>query len=296
MRRATSSVSCSLNWAGALRVLLSIWIATSALLRPGRLLVPAKITSSISAARSDLCEVSPITQRSASTRFDLPQPFGPTTPVSPGSIRKSVGSTKDLKPSRRSRVSFIDRRRSSPDGPARPKSVRPRAHDGGSSGGRVAASTGTMNRRARFRNRKKTLSRPPWIGRHTAGQPGIPLRSTNRKMVKKPLSALEIGGDLLVQFVGGQSAAKHLAVDEKGGGGIDVEFLRRARLRLLEGIEHLMIREAFVERLLGEAGLLGDGKHGLQRLLHHPILLLRKERLDQREKFVVAGTAREHGG
>ena len=35
------------------------------------------------AARSDLCEVSPITQRSASTRLDLPQPFGPTTPVRP---------------------------------------------------------------------------------------------------------------------------------------------------------------------------------------------------------------------
>ena len=102
-----SRVSCSLNWAGALRALLSTWIATSALLRPGRLLVPEKITSSISAARSDLCEVSPITQRSASTRLDLPQPFGPTTPVSPGSIRKSVGSTKDLKPSRRSRVSFM---------------------------------------------------------------------------------------------------------------------------------------------------------------------------------------------
>src|SRR5438552_8139010 len=71
------------------------------------MLDPAKITSSMSAARRDLCEVSPITQRSASTRFDLPQPFGPTTPVRPGSIRKSVGSTKDLKPSRRSRVSFM---------------------------------------------------------------------------------------------------------------------------------------------------------------------------------------------
>src|SRR5690349_15958914 len=65
------------------------------------------MTSSISAARIDLCEVSPITQRSASTRFDLPQPFGPTTPVRPGSIRKSVGSTKDLKPISRRRVSFI---------------------------------------------------------------------------------------------------------------------------------------------------------------------------------------------
>src|SRR5471032_550559 len=56
----------------------------------------------MSAARSDLCEVSPIAQRSASTRFDLPQPFGPTTPVSPGSITSSVGSTKDLNPARRS--------------------------------------------------------------------------------------------------------------------------------------------------------------------------------------------------
>src|ERR1700685_4265145 len=48
-----------------------------------------------------------MTQRTASTRLDLPQPFGPTTPVSPGSITKSVGSTKDLNPIRRSRVSFI---------------------------------------------------------------------------------------------------------------------------------------------------------------------------------------------
>ena len=29
-----------------------------------------------------------MTQRTASTRLDLPQPFGPTTPVSPGSISK----------------------------------------------------------------------------------------------------------------------------------------------------------------------------------------------------------------
>src|SRR3954453_15002322 len=62
----------------------------------------------MSAARNDLCEVSPIAHRNASTRFDLPQPFGPTTPVRPGSITKSVGSTNDLKPWRRRRVSFID--------------------------------------------------------------------------------------------------------------------------------------------------------------------------------------------
>src|SRR4051794_39305589 len=107
MRRATSSVSCSLNCAGAERSALSRNSITSAVLRAGRLLVPLKITSSMPAARSDLCEVSPITQRSASTKLDLPQPFGPTTPVSPCSIWKSVGSTKDLKPSRRNLLSFI---------------------------------------------------------------------------------------------------------------------------------------------------------------------------------------------
>ncbi len=108
MRRETSSDSSPLNWAGALRSELSIAIATSAVLRGGRPVLPEKMTSSMSTARMDLCDVSPITQRSASTRFDLPQPFGPTTPVSPGSIRKSVGSTKDLKPRRRSFVSFMN--------------------------------------------------------------------------------------------------------------------------------------------------------------------------------------------
>src|SRR3954464_13221404 len=75
---------------------------TSAWLREGRLAAPAKITSSIPPARMALAELAPITQRSASSRFDLPQPFGPTTPVTPGSIRNSVVSTKDLKPERRS--------------------------------------------------------------------------------------------------------------------------------------------------------------------------------------------------
>src|SRR6185437_5786494 len=102
-----SSESWSLKAAGAERVELSIAIATSALLRGGRLFEPEKMTSSMEEARIDLYEDSPMTQRSASTRFDLPQPLGPTTPVSPGSIRKSVGSTKDLKPSNRSLVSFI---------------------------------------------------------------------------------------------------------------------------------------------------------------------------------------------
>merc|ERR1711960_74823 len=56
------------------------------------------MTSSITPERMDLGEFSPITQRIASSRLDLPQPLGPTTPVSPGSICKVEGSTKLLKP------------------------------------------------------------------------------------------------------------------------------------------------------------------------------------------------------
>ena len=65
------------------------------------------MTSSMPEARMFLNELSPITQRRASTRFDLPQPFGPTTPVSPGSILNSALSQKLLKPVRRKRSNFI---------------------------------------------------------------------------------------------------------------------------------------------------------------------------------------------
>src|SRR5271165_6010624 len=111
MRRTTSISSRSLRANGASRELLSIANATSAMLRAGLPALPAKITSSISPPRRRLAEVSPITQRSASTRFDLPQPFGPTMPVKPGAIASSVGSTNDLNPTRRSRsncISFPD--------------------------------------------------------------------------------------------------------------------------------------------------------------------------------------------
>ena len=76
------------------------------MLRDGRLPEPEKMTSSMPEARMFLYEFSPITQRIASTRFDLPQPLGPTTPVSPASILKSVGSQKLLKPARRKPLEF----------------------------------------------------------------------------------------------------------------------------------------------------------------------------------------------
>ena len=65
------------------------------------------MTSSMPEARMFLNELSPITQRRASTRFDLPQPFGPTTPVKPASILNSAASQKLLKPVRRKRSNFI---------------------------------------------------------------------------------------------------------------------------------------------------------------------------------------------
>src|SRR5215217_972564 len=102
MRRTSSMTPCWLNCAGAVWSLLSMVRVTSAWLREGREPVPLKITSSMPPARMALAELAPITQRKASRRFDLPQPFGPTMPVSPGSIRNSVGSTKDLNPERRS--------------------------------------------------------------------------------------------------------------------------------------------------------------------------------------------------
>jgi hypothetical protein len=54
IRRETSSVSNSLNEAGALRSVLSTSTETSAWLRDGRSELPEKMTSSISAARMAL--------------------------------------------------------------------------------------------------------------------------------------------------------------------------------------------------------------------------------------------------
>src|SRR5690348_15062980 len=62
--------------------------------------VPAKMTSSILPPRKVLAPCSPITQARASTTFDLPEPFGPTTAVTPGSKAKVVGCANDLKPLR----------------------------------------------------------------------------------------------------------------------------------------------------------------------------------------------------
>src|SRR5919198_6163107 len=130
--------------------------------------------------------------------------------------------------------------------------------------------------------KQKERVTPPAVGRRRAAGAARMTGSAPPigKVVKKALSALEIGGDLLVQLLGREGAAECLAIDEKGRRGIDVELLRRARALPLEVAEQLLIREALVEALLGESRLLGDGEHGLQRFLDHPVLLLCKEGLD----------------
>src|SRR5664280_2193925 len=62
--------------------------------------VPAKMTSSILPPRRLLAPCSPMTQARASATLDLPEPFGPTTQVMPGSSRNEVADANDLKPLR----------------------------------------------------------------------------------------------------------------------------------------------------------------------------------------------------
>src|SRR5579862_1793880 len=95
---------------------------TSARPSGAREVVPAKTTSSILPPRSDLAPCSPITQESASTTLDLPEPFGPTTQVMPGSKRSVVAEAKDLKP--RSVRLFRCTDRLYPDGVTPPRSYR----------------------------------------------------------------------------------------------------------------------------------------------------------------------------
>src|ERR671932_2912944 len=96
---------------GSAPSVLSIVSVTSARPSGGRPLVPAKMTSSIFPPRSDLAPCSPITQARASTTLDLPEPFGPTTQVMPGSKVSDVAEANDLNPRR---VRFFRYTRRSP--------------------------------------------------------------------------------------------------------------------------------------------------------------------------------------
>jgi len=71
---------------------------TSAIFLEGLFDVPENMTSSMPDPRMLFADVSPITHLKDSTIFDFPQPFGPTMPVKPFSIKKLVLSANDLNP------------------------------------------------------------------------------------------------------------------------------------------------------------------------------------------------------
>ena len=85
LRNMVREIVTSLYSIGSAPSVLSIVSETSARPSGGREEVPAKMTSAMFAPRSDFAPCSPITQARASTTLDLPEPFGPTTQVMPGS-------------------------------------------------------------------------------------------------------------------------------------------------------------------------------------------------------------------
>src|SRR5665213_3171557 len=268
MRRTTSIASRSLNANGASRAALSMVSDTSAILRDGRVAEPAKIKSSISPPRSRRADASPITQRSASTRFDLPQPFGPTIPVSPGSIGSSVASTKDLNPARRRRSTCMDALR--PGGAAERRAER--------LDGRVALELDAVDEEGRRRVDAKLLG-----GGEAALQHLVLTRLVGKAIVELGLAhaaeqrqprqrRLVVLGEPPLLLVGEQRVDKGV---ELGGRGAARDH-RRAQGRLVERIvaQHELRLAVVDPRLLdlrqhlggemramrtGERGVLYDG-------------------------------------
>src|SRR5262245_7071180 len=71
---------------------------------------PLKMTSAISPPRRLLADCSPNIHRTASTTLLLPEPLGPTTPVTPDAKSKRVLSANDLKPTSSRRLSMADQK------------------------------------------------------------------------------------------------------------------------------------------------------------------------------------------
>ena len=98
LRNSVRVMVTSSNSIGSRREELSMLSDTSARPNAAREVVPAKMTSSILAERTDVGAWAPRVQATASTTLDLPLPLGPTIAVTPGSNTSVVGSAKDLNP------------------------------------------------------------------------------------------------------------------------------------------------------------------------------------------------------
>src|SRR3989344_2560065 len=73
-------------------------MVTDARLPLGSFCEPLKIRSAPSLPRMDFMDCSPKTKRIASTTFDFPEPFGPTTQTIPCENSKTVFLENDLNP------------------------------------------------------------------------------------------------------------------------------------------------------------------------------------------------------
>src|SRR3954453_10681729 len=100
LRNSVRVIVTSENSIGRRFAELSMVSDTSARPSAGRSAVPAKMTSSILPPRSVRGPCAPRTHATASTRLDLPDPFGPTTTITPGSNSRTVLSANDLNPRR----------------------------------------------------------------------------------------------------------------------------------------------------------------------------------------------------
>src|SRR5918994_3524495 len=98
LRNMVREIVTSAYSTGRAPSVLSMVSTTSARPSGARPDVPAKMTSSILPPRSDFAPCSPITQARPSTTFDLPEPFGPTMQVMPGSKCIVVAEANDLNP------------------------------------------------------------------------------------------------------------------------------------------------------------------------------------------------------
>src|ERR1700726_4001270 len=104
-----------------------------------------------------------------------------------------------------------------------------------------------MNRRESKRNSPAVFSRLS----QRRGRRGLRLKARRPAWPndKKPLSLLEIGVDRLGERLDRNVTLEPLAVDEKGRCGIDQKLLGGAVAHCLDVIQHLLIRQALVERL-----------------------------------------------
>src|SRR6202035_3927674 len=100
VRSRRRTIEISLSGRSTVPSELSSTISTSASLRACTPCPPPKITSCMDWPRTASGDCSPIAHSTASVTLDLPEPFGPTTTLTPGPNESSVRWGNDLKPFR----------------------------------------------------------------------------------------------------------------------------------------------------------------------------------------------------